>query len=331
MSAVRRVGRHNPDALREAAKGGDRLALARLLTLVEQGEPGADLPFVTSPGPLVVGITGPPGAGKSTLVASLVAAYRHNGNRVAVLAVDPTSPDTGGAVLGDRVRMQAHYTDEGTFIRSVASRGRVGGLSAAVPGSLRVLAEVGFDVVIVETVGLGQVGFDIAAVAPCVVLVMVPGLGDDVQAVKAGVLEIADVVVVNKADLPGASLVAADLRSALLLRDSPGGNDWVVPILQTIARNGDGVDELMEEINRHSAWMIATSELQVRVRHGATHELRNGVDQLLRERVDALCASPLFADRLEQVLRGEAVVSVIAEELVRQFGAKDPQELGSQP
>ncbi len=205
----------------DAAVSGDRVALGRLLSLVEEAGAAADevdrLVAAAWPGS-VVGITGSPGAGKSTLTDVLVSVLRGRGRSVAVLAIDPTSPHSGGAILGDRVRMTGHAADPGVFIRSVATRGASGGLTSTVPGVLRVIAAAGFDTVILETVGVGQIELDVADVAETVVVVVTPGAGDEVQAVKAGVLEIASIFVVNKADLDGAAQTEADLLAAMSLR-----------------------------------------------------------------------------------------------------------------
>lgn len=229
-----------------AARAGSARAAGRLLSLVEgprrddllavlaaEGAPGrAAVP--------VIGVTGPPGAGKSTTVAALVGAYREQGRRVAVLAVDPSSPYSGGALLGDRIRMAAHINDAGVLIRSVASRGHLGGLAAAVPAAIRLVAALGYDVVLLETVGVGQSEIEIAAVADPTVVILNPGAGDAIQAAKAGLLEVADVVVVNKADRDGADQTVRDLHA-----------ETAAPILKLVAARGEGIDELMAAIDAH--------------------------------------------------------------------------------
>ncbi|WP_245905818.1 methylmalonyl Co-A mutase-associated GTPase MeaB [Mycolicibacterium palauense] len=229
-----------------AARAGSARAAGRLLSLVEgprrddllavlaaEGAPGrAAVP--------VIGVTGPPGAGKSTTVAALVGAHREQGRRVAVLAVDPSSPYSGGALLGDRIRMAAHINDAGVLIRSVASRGHLGGLAAAVPAAIRLVAALGYDVVLLETVGVGQSEIEIAAVADPTVVILNPGAGDAIQAAKAGLLEVADVVVVNKADRDGADQTVRDLHA-----------ETVAPILKLVAARGEGIDELMAAIDAH--------------------------------------------------------------------------------
>jgi LAO/AO transport system kinase len=233
-------------------RAGDRGALARLLThvenqtdigrraLAELGGQGGDA--------RIIGVTGPPGAGKSTLVNRLVSALRQRGDTVAVLAVDPTSPLTGGATLGDRIRMLEQGADSGVYVRSMASRGQLGGLALATFSAVQLLDAFGFDTILIETVGVGQDEVDIAMLADTVLLLQVPGLGDAVQSIKAGVLEIADVVAVNKAELPGARELMRDLR--LVLRDQ-GARDWAVPIVPVTALDGSGIDALLEEMDRH--------------------------------------------------------------------------------
>jgi long-chain acyl-CoA synthetase len=223
-----------------AARDGSTRAAGRLLTLVESARRGEVLAALGRSTARVVGITGPPGAGKSTTIAALVGAYRQQGHRVAVLAVDPSSPYSGGALLGDRIRMAAHINDPGVLIRSVASRGHLGGLAAAVPAAIRVLAELGYDVVLLETVGVGQSEIEIAAVADPTVVILNPGAGDAVQAAKAGLLEVADIVVVNKADREGADQTVRDLRA-----------ETDAPILSLVAAQGEGVSELVEAIDAH--------------------------------------------------------------------------------
>jgi LAO/AO transport system kinase len=275
---------------------GDRRALARLLSLVETGGPQARQALVEifphTGQAHVVGVTGAPGAGKSSLVNALAKVYRQRGQTVGIIAVDPTSPFTGGALLGDRIRMQDVSGDPGVFIRSMATRGSLGGLAWTTRDAIKVLDAAGYQVVLVETVGAGQSEVDIAAAADTTVVVTVPGLGDDVQAIKAGILEIADVFAVNKADLPGADQVVAMLQMMLHLgvsrphqvwhhgtlmdvltpRPSPTGRgvggegDWTPPICKTVALRGDGVVELADAIARHRAYLAETGLRRVRER-----------------------------------------------------------------
>lgn len=230
------------DELIAAARNGSTRAAGRLLSLAESARREDVLAALgaTSP-PRIIGVTGPPGAGKSTTIAALVSAYRNRGLRVAVLAVDPSSPYSGGALLGDRIRMAAHINDPDVLIRSVATRGHLGGLAAAVPAATRLLAALSYDLVVVETVGVGQSEIEIAAVADPTVVVLNPGAGDAVQAAKAGLLEVADIVVVNKADREGADQTVRDLRA-----------ETRAPILKLIAARGDGISELVDAIDVHA-------------------------------------------------------------------------------
>ena len=238
---LRTLNRVTIDELIAAAAGGSARATGRLLSLVEsprRDEVLGALGDVTAA--RVVGVTGPPGAGKSTTVGALVGAYRAHGRRVAVLAVDPSSPYSGGALLGDRIRMAAHINDPDVLIRSVATRGHLGGLAAAVPAAVMLLSALNYDLVVVETVGVGQSEIEIAAVADPTVVILNPGAGDAIQAAKAGLLEVADIVVVNKADREGADQTVRDLRA-----------ETGVPILKLIAAQGDGITELVEAIDAH--------------------------------------------------------------------------------
>src|SRR6201994_1899652 len=225
----------------QAALSGSTRATGRLLSLIEGDRRDEVLAALDTASARVVGITGPPGAGKSTTIGVLVGAYRERGMRVAVLAVDPSSPYSGGALLGDRIRMAAHIDDPDVLIRSVAARGHLGGLAAAVPAATRLLAALSYDLVVLETVGVGQAEVEIAAIADPTVVVLNPGAGDAVQAAKAGLLEVADIVVVNKADRDGADQTVRDLRA-----------ETKAPILKLVAAKGDGIQELVEAIEAHA-------------------------------------------------------------------------------
>ncbi|MBO3733303.1 methylmalonyl Co-A mutase-associated GTPase MeaB [Glycomyces niveus] len=268
-----------------AARAGDRRATARLITAVENGTPAAPevARLVKGGDSTVVGVTGSPGVGKSTLVSALIAAWREQGLRVGVLAVDPSSPFSGGAILGDRVRMADHALDPGVYIRSIATRGHLGGLAATTGAAVRVLEGVGFDVVIVETVGVGQAEVEIAALADTTLLLLAPGMGDGIQAVKAGVVEIADVYVVNKADRPGADGTVRDLRALMsLVRREPG--EWRQPICTTVASEAKGIDDLVAAIGKHRDWLAGGDHLAEQRRRRAAAEIRARVDAELRAR-----------------------------------------------
>src|SRR5687767_7502689 len=254
-----------PADLLAAARGGDRPALARLLSVVERGgEEARAVGRLTHPksgGAYTVGITGSPGAGKSTLTNALLRVVRAGGDTVAVLAIDPSSPFTGGAILGDRVRMADHTTDDGVFIRSMATRGHLGGLSLGTLEAVRVLDASGWPWVVIETVGVGQVEVEVAGAADTTVVVVNPGWGDAVQANKAGLLEIADVFVINKADRPGADETRRDLERMLDLTAPEG---WRPPILATVASTGEGVAELWSAVRHHREQLTESGELERR-------------------------------------------------------------------
>lgn len=238
--------------------------MARLISLVEDESPALrEVMAALAPHTghaQVVGITGSPGVGKSTSTNALVGALRATGKRVGVLAVDPSSPFSGGALLGDRIRMQDHASDDGVYIRSMASRGHLGGLAWSTPQAVRVLDASGFDVVLVETVGVGQSEVEVAAAADTTVVLLAPGMGDGIQAAKAGILEIGDVFVVNKADREGADRVRRDLRSMLSLGDRPT-DAWRPGIVKTVAQTGQGVEEVVAELDRHREWSQRTGAL----------------------------------------------------------------------
>jgi LAO/AO transport system kinase len=271
----------------DRARAGDHRALARLLSLVEDESPqvrSVIKELLPSTGAArIIGLTGAPGVGKSTVTGALVGAYRAAGKRVAVLAVDPTSPFTGGALLGDRVRMQEHATDDQVFIRSMASRGHLGGLAASTPQAIRVLDAAGFELIIIETVGVGQAEVAIASLADSVVVLLAPGMGDAIQAAKAGILEVADVFVVNKADKPDSQQVVRDLRNMIALAHQ----EWKPPIVSTIAMKGEGLGELVERLDEHWAWLNSTSNLEKRRQGRAREEITALAFTALRGRLAA--------------------------------------------
>ncbi|CAN5629621.1 methylmalonyl Co-A mutase-associated GTPase MeaB [soil metagenome] len=281
------AARNDVAGLVERARTGDRRAVARLISLVEDASPmlrQVSSRLVGHAGRAhVLGITGAPGVGKSTSTAALVGALRQDEQTVGVLAVDPSSPFSGGALLGDRVRMQGHAGDPGVYIRSMASRGHLGGLAWATPQAVRVLDAAGCDVVVVETVGVGQSEVEVAALADTTVVLLAPGMGDGIQAAKAGLLEVGDVYVVNKADRDGATQVARDLRAMLALSERTEGG-WIPPIVKTVAATGDGMPALVEAIEAHRGWQQDTGEQQRRRLRRARDEIEAIALTALRER-----------------------------------------------
>jgi LAO/AO transport system kinase len=304
-------------ALLDRARHGDRVATARLISLVEAGGASArSVAEATTPhtgGAWTVGITGAPGAGKSTLTDGLVRAMRAAELDVGVLAIDPTSPFSGGAILGDRVRMQDHAIDPGVFIRSMATRGHLGGLALATPQAVRVLDAVGKQWIVVETVGVGQVEVEIAGHADSTVVVVNPRWGDAVQAAKAGLLEIADLFVVNKADRPGAAETARDLEGML---DLAGDLEWRPPVLQTVATDGTGLAELWDALRVHREFLEANGLVDRRRRERVAAELRGIVAERLREQAAALGSGPRFDALVEKVAGRELDPFTAASELL---------------
>jgi LAO/AO transport system kinase len=300
-----------------AARGGDRGALARLISIIERGGDDARQVGRAAHGlgidATTVGITGAPGAGKSTLTSSLLEVARAGGDRIAVLAIDPSSPFSGGALLGDRVRMGEHALDDGVFIRSMATRGHLGGLAVAAPEAVRVLAAAGYPWVILETVGVGQVEIDVVAQADATVVVVTPGWGDAVQANKAGLMEIADVFVVNKADRPGAEDTTRDLERMLDMSPAPG---WRPPVLCTTATTGAGVGEVWQAVVDHRDHLAASGALEGRRRRRALEEVTRLVAARLLDRARAATSGPRAAELAAAVARGDVDPWTAAEELL---------------
>ena len=303
----------------ERALAGDARALARLVSLVENGAPELR-PVMKALAPLtggarVIGLTGAPGVGKSTMTTALVSAYRERDLRVGVLAVDPTSPFTGGALLGDRVRMQDHATDPGVFIRSMASRGHLGGLAAATPQALRVLDAAGFGPVLVETVGVGQAEVEVASLADTTLVLVAPGTGDAVQAAKAGILEVGDIFVVNKCDNPGAQETVRNLRTMIAMAER-GEGDWKPPIVTTTATAGEGIADLTAALDAHWSWLDSSGERDRRRRARAWEEVAAVAVAALRQRMGGLPGDSRLDELAARVAAGELDPYSAADELV---------------
>jgi GTPase len=304
----------------EAARAGDRAALARLLSVVERGGDGARevgrALHGTAGDAYTVGVTGAPGSGKSTLTSAVIDVVRRGGERVAVLAIDPSSPFTGGAILGDRVRMGDHALDDGVFIRSMATRGHLGGLAVAAPEAVRLLTAAGYPWVVLETVGVGQVEVEVVSHADTTVVVVNPGWGDAVQANKAGLLEIADVFVVNKADRPGAREAARDLERMLDMAVPGGVQGWRPPVVCTTATTGGGVDDLWRAVDDHRAHLVASGELAARRRERAAEEVTRLVAARLMEQARDLTAGARADALAEAVAAGDLDPWAASDELL---------------
>ena len=333
-----------------AVVAGDRRALARLLTQLENGAPEAEAAlaalFAHTGRAHLIGITGPPGSGKSSLVSALAKVYRQAQLSVGIVAVDPSSPFSGGAILGDRIRMRDLAGDPGVFIRSMASRGSLGGLARATADVARALDAAGFDRVLIETVGAGQTEVEIARAAQTTVVVEAPGLGDDVQAIKAGLLEVADVLVVNKADQPGADAAVRALRASLDLAmpgardwahdshhgrgvqqppmlsasrgvqlDAPTTETWIAPIVSTVATDGRGAGDLAAALDRHRAYLVRSGSLAQRERDRLAHELETRLRDRLLQGLTQRLGPGAFQAALERVLAREIDPAGAAREL----------------
>jgi LAO/AO transport system kinase len=315
--------RTKPDVseLIDRAREGQPRAVARLISLIEDASPqlrevaGALAPLTGRA--RVIGLTGSPGVGKSTSTSALVAAFRKQGKRVGVLAVDPSSPFSGGALLGDRVRMQDHATDPGVFIRSMATRGHLGGLAWATPQALRVLDAAGFDIVLIETVGVGQSEIDIISLADTTMVLLAPGMGDGIQAAKAGILEVADVFVVNKSDRDGASQVVRDLKYMISLgRVDRTGPRWRIPVVSTVASRNEGIDDVVEALDAHHDWLTEHGELDARRLNRATVEVEAIAVEQLRERFGDLRGGQVLEKLAGQVMSGTLDPYSAADQLV---------------
>ena len=300
----------------ERARAGEPRAVARLISWVEDGSPALaevmSLIADRAGSARVIGVTGPPGVGKSTMTSALVRAWRERGLRVGVIAVDPTSPFSGGALLGDRIRMHDHATDPGVFIRSMASRGHLGGLAATTPQAVRILEAAGCDVVIVETVGVGQSEVEVASTADSTLVLLAPGMGDGIQAAKAGILEIGDVLSVNKADREGASTTARELTHMLGLADRPD-RAWAPRVVTSVASRGD-IDAVLEALDEHARWLADSGILAQRRRRRAAEEVLAIAMARIRDR---WVGSSTLDSLAEEVAKGERDPFAAAEELRR--------------
>ena len=309
-----------PSSLVEGVLSGDYRSLGKAISLVEREDPAAERVLADLYGSTgnarIVGITGPPGAGKSTLVSGMAKHYRRQHKRIGIVAVDPTSPFSGGAILGDRIRMAELYTDRGVFIRSMATRGFMGGLAKATNDVVDLLDAAGFDIVLVETVGVGQDEVDVIRTVQTNVVVLVPGMGDDIQAIKAGIMEIGDVFVVNKADRPGADKTVTEVTMMMGLVEEHG--DWMPPIVKTVASRGEGIAELDDAIRKHFEYLSTSGELDRRNRE----RVRIRINMLLKEKfmgrlIGETVTESDFEKILEDVLRKRSNPHDAAEDVIR--------------
>ena len=305
------------EQLAERLVAGDRLALSRLISAVESGREDARKAlrclYPKTGRAHVVGVTGPPGSGKSTLTTRMAIEYRARGKTVGIVAVDPTSPYTGGAILGDRVRMMELHSDPGVFIRSMATRGVMGGLARSTLDVVLLLDAFGKDVVMIETVGVGQDEVEIARAADTTLVVGVPNLGDDIQAIKAGILEIADILTVNKADVAGADRLVADLRA---MQQLGAETDRVVPILQTVATIGTGVPELLDSVEEHRAYLERSGRRRERRADSARRQVRAIVEDRVQRRFERLTVGAEWDERFASIAARDQDPYSVAEEVL---------------
>jgi LAO/AO transport system kinase len=302
-----------------AAREGDARAVARLVTLVESNDhrlPALAAALAPHTGTAqVIGLTGAPGVGKSTTTSELVRVLRGRGERVGVLAVDPASPFTGGAILGDRIRMQEHATDPGVYIRSMSSRGHLGGLAAATPQAVRVLDGAGCDTVLVETVGVGQAEVDVASLADTTLVLLAPGMGDAIQAAKAGILEVADIFVVNKADRDGADATYHDIQGMIGLAERAPGQ-WRPPVVRAVASRSEGIEEIVAAVDKHREWLRGHDQLRQRREQRAAAEVEAIVLEVLRGRVRSVRGGSALAALAAAVAAGDKDPYTAADEIL---------------
>ncbi len=310
-------------SLVEALLRGDKRAVAKLISLIEDGDEAASTAikkiYSRTGKAYVVGVSGPPGAGKSTLILQLTRILRKGGRKVGIIAVDPTSPITGGALLGDRIRMGNLTRDQGVFIRSMATRGRLGGVSAATSDAINVLDAYGSDIIFVETVGAGQTDVEVATLVNTMVVVVMPGTGDEVQALKAGLFEVADVFVVNKADLEDAERVAADLKMMLEMVE---GGEWTPPVLLTSALQGEGIENVADCLEEHRSHLESSGGLEERRRRRAEREVLAALAEAILQKGLRLRSGRALKGYVEKVLEREMSPSEAASLLLREFSSK---------
>lgn len=315
------------DNLAERLLKGDKRALARAITVVENGGPDAEhlvkSLFHLSGRAHLIGVTGSPGVGKSTLTDALVSQIRTEGKKVAVLCIDPSSPYTGGAILGDRIRMQDHTLDENVYIRSMANRGHTGGVALATYDAVRMLEAFGFETIIIETVGVGQSELAIAQTADTTILVLMPGSGDDIQAIKSGIMEIGDIFVVNKGDLPGANKSATEIIASLELAHHP--SQWMPPVLVAISATGEGVPEIWNKVKAHKEFLEESSELEERRKNKVKNELSEIVADIARNNLaDSLESSDEIRSTVTDVAARKMDPHTAAREIMKDlFGDEE--------
>jgi LAO/AO transport system kinase len=313
------------EKLAEGVLSGKRRDLARLITLIEDEDPIASdvlsLLYTNTGGARVIGITGPPGSGKSTLVTRITSEYRARKKSVGIICVDPSSPFTGGALLGDRIRMQEHSLDKEVFVRSMGTRGHLGGLSRATSDAVRAVDAFGRDIIIVETVGAGQSEVEVIEIAHTVIVTDVPGSGDDIQAIKAGIMEIADVFAVNKSDLAGADRKVAEIN--VMLETDPNMGEWRPPVVLTNARTGEGIIELVDKIEEHYQYLTNSGQLEQRGLRRSREELEQLMEyKLTRELLTSLRGSPEYETAIKLIASRKEDPYSVAERLITEFLVK---------